>query len=149
MTIGGHLGARASALLDGQLPEDESERAWLHVSECSQCHGLIEREAWLKRRLACLGEPSSSVGAPDSLKGSLLAAPSLPVSSEAEPARAHKPFGLIAFGGGAVGAAVISVLAVGAAPADAPTVQSNNTNQVSVFTTNVSFTGGQGRDARR
>ena len=26
-----HLGARISALLDGQLPPEESERAWAHV----------------------------------------------------------------------------------------------------------------------
>lgn len=122
---GGHLGALTSALLDGQLPEAESERAWQHVSECPECHGLVEREAWLKRRLSCLAEPTATA-APAGLKGALLAAPAMPIADPVDhPARSRRMFGLVAFGGGAVGAAFLSVLTVAAAPADAPSYQPN------------------------
>ena len=47
----GHLGSRVSALLDGQLPPDEAERAWGHVHSCHACRDLVEREGWVKTRL--------------------------------------------------------------------------------------------------
>jgi anti-sigma factor RsiW len=49
--FGGHLGSAVSALVDGQLDEESSERAWAHVLACSECRVLVEREGWLKRRL--------------------------------------------------------------------------------------------------
>ena len=66
----GHLGARVSALLDGQLSQAEADEAWAHVYACHACRDLVEREGWVKTRLAGL---SGGVGAasPD-LKGSLL-----------------------------------------------------------------------------
>lgn len=123
----GHLGARVSSLLDGHLDPVETERAWNHVHECHQCRDLVEREGWVKRRLARLSDGSG--GAPEHLKGSLLGAPGLPGLpgrpsgwAEAE----HRPrrsigAGAVAVGGGAVGAAMLGVLALGAAPAAAPT----------------------------
>ena len=50
----GHLGSRVSALLDGQLPPDETERAWAHVHTCHFCRDQVEREGWVKTRLAGL-----------------------------------------------------------------------------------------------
>ena len=61
----GHLGDRVSALLDGQMTPAEEERAWAHVHACHQCRDLVEREGWVKTRLAGLSfdtacAPSSS-----------------------------------------------------------------------------------------
>jgi len=123
----GHLGSRVSALLDGQLPAEEAERVWAHVHACHACRDLVEREGWVKTRLAGLTFDGNA--APDSLKGSLLRSPLLP-SDSAFPAstfptaydgRPRRQLGLVAIGGGAVGAAVMGVLALGVAPADVPT----------------------------
>lgn len=118
----GHLGARVSALLDGQLSAEESERAWAHVHACHACRDLVEREGWIKTRLA--GLTLDGHAAPDALKGSLLGSPLLPAGSAFPPsydARPRRQLGLVAIGGGAVGAAVMGVLALGVAPADVPT----------------------------
>ena len=120
----GHLGDRVSALLDGQLSGAEEERAWAHVHACHQCRDIVEREGWVKTRLAGLSFESAC--APSSLKGSLLSSLTsglppgdvyLGSASDARPRRVS----LVALGGGAAGAAVMGVLALGAAPADAPT----------------------------
>ena len=123
----GHLGSRVSALLDGQLAPDETERAWAHVHACHSCRDLVEREGWVKTRLAGLSH--GSAGAPEHLKGSLLGGPSrlppgdayLALAQRADH-RSRRTTGLVALGGGAVGAAVVGVLALGVAPADAPAV---------------------------
>jgi hypothetical protein len=121
----GHLGDRVSALLDGQMMPTEEERAWAHVHACHQCRDLVEREGWVKTRLAGLSFEAAC--APSSLKGSLLSALSaglppgdLYLTSEPDPR--PRRVSLVALGGGAAGAAVMGVLALGAAPADAPTV---------------------------
>lgn len=135
----GHLGSRASALLDGQLSGEESERAWAHVHQCHLCRDLVEREGWVKTRLAGLSFGDDC--APDGLKGSLLGAarcrPSaldasghssmgmppgdyyLAMGERGAP-RARRTASLAAIGGGAVGAAVMGVLVLGTAPADVP-----------------------------
>lgn len=123
--LGGHLGARTSALLDGQLDPVEAERAWLHVRDCATCHGLVERELWLKRRLAGLREEVAAPGVPSGLKGDLLsgaglAAPAEPEAAAESSGRTRRILGIAAFGGGAVGAAFVGVMTLGAAPADAP-----------------------------
>lgn len=121
----GHLGVRVSALLDGQLPPGDEERAWAHVHACHECRDLVEREGWVKTRLA--GLAFETAPAPSHLKGSLLGANAglgvppgeayLVMDQGPRPRRV----GLVALGGGAAGAAVMGVLALGAAPADAPT----------------------------
>jgi hypothetical protein len=123
----GHLGDRVSALLDGQLAAGEEERAWAHVHACHQCRDLVEREGWVKTRLAGLSFESAS--APSSLKGYLLSSLS-PVTHPGEAYLVSEPsdprprrVALAALGGGAAGAAVMGVLALGAAPADAPTLE--------------------------
>jgi len=122
-----HLGTRASALLDGQLPDDEARALWAHVETCGSCQDELERERWVKSRLACLS--SSFTCAPDRLKGSLLGAPAQPdpiVSAyleytDRQHSRLRRTAGLAAMGGGALGAAVMGVVAFGVAPASAPT----------------------------
>lgn len=129
----GHLGSRASALLDGQLSAEESERAWAHVHHCHLCRDLVEREGWVKTRLAGLSHGGDC--APAGLKGSLLGAPDCRPSGLGmppgdyylamgghRPMRPRRAAGLAAIGGGAVGAAVMGVLVLGTAPADAPTI---------------------------
>lgn len=123
--LGGHLGARASALLDGALSAEETERAWAHVQDCHLCRDAVEREAWLKRRLAGLGV-DPAVAAPDALKGSLLCGPRVApgdLMMAYEQPRGRRTVALAALGGGAVGAVVMGLLAFGAAPADAPTYE--------------------------
>ena len=66
----GHLGPRVSALLDGQLSPADEERAWEHVHSCHQCRDAVEREGWVKTRLATMQYAGSA--APSHLKGSLL-----------------------------------------------------------------------------
>jgi hypothetical protein len=117
-----HLGTRVSALLDGRLSPEETERAWAHVHVCHACRDLVEREGWVKTSLAGLSFGCTS--APESLKGSLLGALSAPSGDSylvADRDHRRRQIGLVALGGGAVGAAVMGVLALGVAPADAPT----------------------------
>ncbi len=118
----GHLGTRVSALLDGQMSDEETERAWEHVHACHACRDLVEREGWVKTRLAGLafGDPTAPAG----LKGSLIGAVDGPPGdfylTLGPVDHRRRNVGLAAIGGGAVGAAVMGVLALGAAPADAP-----------------------------
>ena len=126
--IGHHLGSRTSALLDGQLSVDETERAWEHVHGCHACRDLVEREGWIKTRLAGLSFEVAAPATPSWLKGSLIDASSGCGSSAAyvglgAPAdHRRRNLGLAAIGGSAVGAAVMGVLVLGVAPADAPTI---------------------------
>ncbi|MCW2834886.1 MAG: hypothetical protein JWN68_2839 [Nocardioides sp.] len=119
-----HLGPRVSALLDGRLPPDEEERAWAHVHECHPCRDLVEREGWIKTRLAGLSfADRTDCGAPSRLKDSLLASCTLPAgqaslvparfAASTSPRFRHRS--LAAIGGGAAGAAVVGVLVLGAA----------------------------------
>jgi len=112
----GHLGSRVSALLDGQLAPAEAEKAWAHVHACHSCRDLVEREGWIKTQLAGLSLAGGS-DAPSYLKGSLLG-PGEPSPLFAAPPRRHP--GLAILGGGAVGVAVVGLLALGVAAVDGP-----------------------------
>lgn len=126
----GHLGPRVSALLDGQLSPTDEERAWDHVHSCHQCRDAVEREGWVKTRLATMQYAGSA--APSHLKGSLLfqgittgwADPHedalVGAGAVSAAGRSRRHLGLTGIGGGAVGAAVMGVLALGASPANAP-----------------------------
>lgn len=122
----GHLGSRVTALLDGRLSPAEEERAWEHVHACHPCRDAVEREGWVKTRLAQLGQcrtPSSP-----SLRESLLSVvpadvrPAYPDALPAHPVPAHplRSRHLVALGGGALGMAMLGIVALGAAPANAP-----------------------------
>ncbi|MCL2613164.1 MAG: hypothetical protein FWD95_08005 [Nocardioidaceae bacterium] len=112
----GHLGPRVSALLDGQLSQQEADEAWAHVYGCTTCRGLVEREGWIKTRLARTGE--HDVPASSDLKGSLLNL--TPGDCFLAPAggrtQRHIGVGAAVVGGGAVGVALLGVLALGLAP---------------------------------
>jgi anti-sigma factor RsiW len=116
----GHLGARVSALLDGQLSQAEADEAWAHVYACHACRDLVEREGWVKTRLAGL---SGDVGAasPD-LKGSLLnLTPGERFLVEARRSGGvRRGVGMAVLGGGALGAAMVGVLALGFSPGSSP-----------------------------
>jgi anti-sigma factor RsiW len=110
-----HLGSRVSALVDGRLPAAEEERLWEHVHTCHPCRDLVEREGWVKTRLASLSFDGG--GAPAGLKDSLMSPSSTlrpaPFATASRPR--HRSLAVI--GGGAAGAAVVGVLALGAAGA--------------------------------
>ena len=136
--FGGHLGTRVSALLDGQLPQAEEEKAWEHVHACHFCRDLVEREGWVKTRLSTLNFGGSC--APDRLKDALMGAQAGLTPGEALLAMSTKPKrgSLVAIGGGAAGAAVLGVLALGAAPANAPAIDRRPTGSNPSGTTLVS-----------
>lgn len=107
-----HLGTRVSALLDGQLSASDADCAWSHVAGCAECREAVQREAWIKQRMAGL---SSLTTAPMSLKGDLL-------RPEHCQRREHRrALSFAAVGGGAVGAAMMGFIALSPAPAAAPT----------------------------
>ncbi|MFC6287910.1 zf-HC2 domain-containing protein [Nocardioides sp. GCM10027113] len=127
----GHLGSRVSALLDGQLPPAEAERAWEHVHACHACRDLVEREGWVKTRLAGL----AGGAAPSHLKGALLGAADTHTPAPAEQGSLLRPppfpthgsggrrpgvAGALALGSGALGAAVMGAVVLTSLPAEAP-----------------------------
>ena len=121
----GHLGSRVSALLDGQLTPEETDRAWEHVHACHSCRDQVEREGWVKTRLTGLSFDVAAPCTPDSLKGSLLGAAAFAGTPgdaylAGGPDRRRTTVGLAALGGSAVGAAVMGVLVLGVGPASAP-----------------------------
>ena len=120
----GHLGSRVSALLDGQLSPEETDRAWEHVHQCHACRDRVEREGWVKTRLSGLSFEVAAPSTPDGLKGSLLGAALAGTPGDAYLAsdsdRRRTTAGLAAIGGSAVGAAVMGVLVLGVGPASAP-----------------------------
>ena len=123
----GHLGTRTSALLDGQLSPEETERAWEHVHACHACRDLVEREGWVKTRLAGLSFEMAAPSTPDWLKGSLLGASDHcpPGGAYLQPTLDHRRrnIGMVAIGSGAVGAAVMGVLVLGMGSTSAPTIE--------------------------
>jgi hypothetical protein len=124
--LGGHLGTRVSALLDGQLTPADEDKAWEHVHSCHVCRDLVEREGWVKTRLSTLsfGSGCATDRASDRLKDALMGAQAGLTPGDALLAMSAKPRrgSLAAIGGGAAGAAVLGVLALGAAPANAPAI---------------------------
>lgn len=133
----GHLGTRTSALLDGQLSPEETERAWAHVHSCHACRDLVEREGWVKTRLAGLSFEVAAPSTPDWLKGSLMGAcgHGAPGDVYLQPSsidHRRRNAGMVAIGSGAVGAAVVGVLAFGVAPASTPTPTIERTPPASI-----------------
>lgn len=119
----GHLGSRTSALLDGQLSPQDTERAWEHVHGCHACRDLVEREGWIKTRLTGLSFDVAAPSTPSGLKGSLMGAALAGTPGDAYLATGpdrRRAVGLAAIGGSAAGAAVMGVLVLGVGPASAP-----------------------------
>lgn len=109
-----HLGARVGALVDGQLPPAEAERWWAHVHGCDLCRRAVEREGWVKTRLA--GAPAPE--APAGLRGSLTGVTAWPELEE-NPRERRRALVTAAVGAGSLGVALVGVLAV-SVPANAP-----------------------------
>lgn len=49
---GGHLGADVSALVDGQLPHERAEAAYVHLVTCERCAAEVAAERASRRRLS-------------------------------------------------------------------------------------------------
>ncbi|GAB3074499.1 hypothetical protein [Nocardioides zeae] len=129
MTILGHLGGTTiSDLLDDRLAEHDAELAWAHVDDCDVCQQHLETEAWVKNALSALPEPRCGLSeafrgrlCDDELIASYAQAGSWVLPPTAADQRRHR-WTLAAVGGGAVGAAMLGVVALGAtSPAPAPT----------------------------
>jgi anti-sigma factor RsiW len=121
----GHIGSTASALVDGQLSPAEEERAWRHVLGCSGCRRLVEKEGWLKQRLAGLGMPGAAVTAPPGLMGSLYDVDAWATVDEIERRSTRRRTATALVGAGSVGFAVLAVMAVTAPPAGLGEVPAN------------------------
>lgn len=119
--LGGHLGSTVSALVDGQLDPETTERSWAHVMTCPPCRRLVEREGWVKRQLTEMaGSPHAAP--PADLLGSLYDLD--PETREAwaavghleERSRGRRRAGLAAVGVGSVSAAVLGLSTLSGAP---------------------------------
>ncbi|MBC2933003.1 hypothetical protein [Nocardioides sp. zg-1228] len=116
-----HLGSRVSALLDGRLTAEEEERCWDHVHVCHACRDLVEQEGWVKTQLAQLsfGPGQTSHDFKSALVGrcsALEPGPGLGLGAAPFPTSRPRPRrALVAIGGGAAGACVVGVLALGVA----------------------------------
>jgi hypothetical protein len=141
LPLGGHLGSSVSALVDGQLDPETTERAWAHALGCAACRRLVQREGWVKTRLASTHAPDE-VEPSDRLRRSLYqldgqAAPSRPawesldawvaVDDIERRGRGRRRAGLALAGAGGVSAAVLGFaslsgagLGIGGAPAGTP-----------------------------
>jgi anti-sigma factor RsiW len=118
--LGGHLGSSVSALLDGQLDADSTERAWQHILHCPPCRRLVENEGWVKRQLAQISDGEPADAPPDRLVGSLLdldpgtvwaPAPEVDRSS-----RGRRRAGIVLVGAGSVSAAVFGLTTLSGSP---------------------------------
>lgn len=119
--LGGHLGTSVSALVDGQLDHESSERAWAHVLHCPPCRRLVEREGWVKRQLAEMAGHPRPDKPSDQLVGSLLHLDEArtawsDVHQIEERGRGRRRAGIALVGAGSVSAAVFGLSALGATP---------------------------------
>jgi len=120
--FGGHLGTTVSALVDGQLDAEAAERAWAHVVDCAECRGLVEREAWIKRRLSMMGgnEPSArllgslhGLGYDDTAAAAEAYGAWAAVEQIEHAGRGRRRAGFALAGAGSVSAAVLGFAALG------------------------------------
>ena len=123
LKLHGHIGSTASALVDGQLSPADEERAWKHVLGCPGCRRLVEKEGWVKQRLAGLGMPP--VAAPPSLMGSLYDVDAWAAVDEIERRSTRRRAATALVGAGSVGFAVMAVMAVTSPPAGLGEVPGN------------------------
>jgi hypothetical protein len=117
--LGGHLGASVSALVDGQLDAESSERAWDHVLHCLPCRRLVEHEGWVKRQLAQIAGTTAPDEPSDRLVGSLLHMDPTAASAWADVedieqrSRGRRRAGIALVGAGSVSAAVLGISTLG------------------------------------
>jgi anti-sigma factor RsiW len=122
LSLSGHIGSKVSALVDGQLPPAEEERAWSHVLTCPGCRRLVEHEGWTKRQLGTLCS-TSSMDPPPQLLGSLYAVDAWSTVDAIEKRSRRRRTAVVLVGGGAVGACVLGLVTVAGGPTsrDVPT----------------------------
>jgi hypothetical protein len=118
--LNGHLGAAVSALVDGQLDEESTERAWDHVLGCEDCRRQVEREGWLKRQVSSIAARPVEADPPARLVGSLLdlgpvADAWAQVEELEQRGRHRRRTGLVLAGAGSVSAAVLGLTTLGGA----------------------------------
>ncbi|MBO9521666.1 MAG: zf-HC2 domain-containing protein [Nocardioidaceae bacterium] len=116
LKLHGHIGSHASALVDGQLSAAEEERAWKHVLGCPGCRRLVEREGWIKQRLAGLNGPSPLSPSPG-LVGALYDVDAWAAVDEIERRSRRRRATAALVGAGSVGVAVVAMMAVTSPPA--------------------------------
>jgi predicted anti-sigma-YlaC factor YlaD len=119
--LNGHLGAAVSALVDGQLDAESTDRAWQHVGTCASCRQLVEREGWLKRQLASINETPQAGRPSEALMGNLLDLDAVAASwADADEidtrGRGRRRAGLVLVGAGSVSAAVLGLTTLTGAP---------------------------------
>jgi anti-sigma factor RsiW len=121
LKLHGHIGSHASALVDGQLSPAEEERAWKHVLGCPGCRRLVEREGWIKQRLAGLNGPALDGPGPlapsPGLVGSLYDVDAWAAVDEIERRSRRRRATAALVGAGSVGFAVVAMMAVTSPPA--------------------------------
>ena len=115
LSLSGHIGSKVSALVDGQLPPSEEERAWSHVLTCPGCRRLVEHEGWTKRQLGTLCG-SSVMDPPPQLLGSLYAVDAWSAVDAIEKRSRRRRTTAVIVGGGAVGACVLGLVTVAGGP---------------------------------
>ncbi len=116
LRIHGHIGSNASALVDGQLSPAEEERAWRHIMGCPGCRRLVEREGWIKQRIAGLAAPTT-ITAPAGLLGSLYDVDAWSQVDAIERRSTRRRATVALVGAGSVGVAVLALLTVTTPPA--------------------------------
>jgi len=123
--LGGHLGSSVSALVDGQLDEETTERAWDHVLHCPPCRRLVEHEGWVKRQLAQIAGTTAPEQPSDRFVGALRDLdPAVFDASDAwaetarleERSRHRRRAGIALVGAGSVSAAVFGLSTLTATP---------------------------------
>jgi len=119
--LSGHLGSSVSALVDGQLDSESTERAWQHVLQCPPCRRLVEHEGWVKRQLAEISGAPRSDEPSDRFLGSLLdldpTAVAWAETQEIEnTGRNRRRAGIVLVGAGSVSAAVLGLSTLSGAP---------------------------------
>jgi anti-sigma factor RsiW len=126
LSLSGHIGSKASALVDGQLSPAEEERAWSHVLACPGCRHLVEHEGWTKRQLGTLSGPPRGMP-PERLLGSLYDVDVQAAWADVdviERSATRRRAAVVVAGGSAVGACALALLAVTGGPtgrSDVPT----------------------------
>ncbi len=115
LSLSGHIGSKVSALVDGQLPASEEERAWSHVLTCPGCRRLVEHEGWTKRQLGALGG-NGPVDPPPQLLGSLYAVDAWAAVDEIEKRHRRRRTAVGVVGGGAVGACLLTLVTAAGGP---------------------------------
>lgn len=117
LKLHGHIGSNASALVDGQLSATEEERAWRHILGCAGCRRLVEREGWIKQRLAGLGSAPAAPAAPATLLGNLYDVDAWAEVDAIERRSARRRAAVALVGAGSVGVTVLALLTVTTPPA--------------------------------